>query len=441
MSSIRIICDFIFLIISTYILFSSVKNILSVEGKSVADYIIVVFYVFNCLPVFFDYIIGIPKFKYIYWCRPFCEGMKDNFTCIIYDLYMIIALFAIFFYVNRHKRINDFIYSQYNARNTLITGLFQIIVILSPYLLIIFCGHIKEYLIYGDLQVRGLKDNRDFFSNYMAAFTLLSLFFAATLFFKIRRNWYQWILYLTYAFTIFWISGKRYIIVVFIILSLYLYTIRSDFNENDSKKVKKIIPWLVCSVGIFSTIYLIFFKVGFVEGRTVLGFGSIYETLRLDFGRDDVIKYSIHRLLVGKGTYLDYYGQSFLSMFLIWIPRTIWKSKPVQHFVYLTAELKGLSIYDAGAGFTPSWYEMCIANFEVFGFFLAIVTIPLFCYFIDKMEKTSLKAAGFLIIICLLTQSIDVYMFFYFILLVYGLKGSLFTHKKIIFKVGNRRLA
>lgn len=439
MNSIRIICDAILLIISTYILFYSVKNILSVGEKTVADYIVVVFYVFNCAPVFFDYIIGIPQFKYIYWWRDFCKGMKDDFTCIIYDLYMVVALFAIFFYINYHKRKN-FICLQSNTYNSLITRLFQIIVILSPYLLVLFCGHIKEYLVYGDLEIRGLKDNRDFFSNYLAAFTLLSLFFAATLFFKIRRSWYQWIFYLAYAFTIFWISGKRYIIVVFIILSLYLYTIRSDFSENDSKKVKKIMPWLVSLVGFFSTIYLVFFKVGFVEGRTALVFESIYETLRADFGRDDVIKYSIHRLLVGKGTYLDYYGQSFLSMFLIWIPHTIWKSKPMQHFVYLTAELKGLSIYNAGAGITPSWYEMCIANFGVFGFFIAIVTIPLFCYFIDKMERAGLKAAGLLIVVCLLTQSIDIYMFFYLILLAYGLKDNLFMHKKIIIKIGNRRL-
>lgn len=440
MSCIRIICDAILLIISTYIFFCSVRNVLSVEEKSVADYSVIVFYVFNCVPVFFDYIIGIPEFRYIYWWRGVCEGMKDNLTGIVYDIYMTAGLLTISFYANHYKRKKEFICLSDNVHESSMTRLVRIIVILLPYLLIVFCGHIKEYLTYGDLEVRGLKDNTDFFTDYLAAFTLLSLFFAATFFFKVRRNWYQWIFYLIYAFTIFWISGKRYIIVVFLVLSLYLYTTRSDFDENDSRKVKRIIPWLVCAVAFFSTVYLMFFKVGFVEGRTALTFGSIYETLRSDFGRDDVIKYSIHRLLAGKGTYLDYYGQSFLSMFLIWIPRAIWKSKPVQHFVYLTAELKGLSIYNAGAGITPSWYEMCIANFGVSGFFIAVVTIPLFCCFIDKMERASLRAAGLLLIICLLTQSIDVYMFFYFILLVYELKDNLFMHKKVIIKIGNKRL-
>ena len=59
-----------------------------------------------------------------------------------------------------------------------------------------------------------------------------------------------------------------------------------------------------------------------------MNFDSVYDMLRVDFGRDDVIKYVIYKEFFKQNHILDYPGQSFFSTLFIFIPRIIWPSKP-----------------------------------------------------------------------------------------------------------------
>ena len=117
------------------------------------------------------------------------------------------------------------------------------------------------------------------------------------------------------------------------------------------------------------------------------------------------------------------------------IPRKIWSNKPYPHYMYLTGHLLNLNINNLPAGTTPSWYEMCICNFGVFGIFIGILFLPFICKIADKSRNIDTKAIWLILLIVLLTQSMDAYIVYIFILVFVEFLNALFGGKKIKIKV------
>lgn len=442
MEVLSLVFDMVLVIISTLITIFAAKRIISTNTESVQDYVICIFFVFNCLPVLLDFLFGVPRFRYLYWWRPLRHPVEDDLTRVVYDVYMLLALAGFMIYQKVYK-----VYLQQKMpggnglgrRNVLDIPAVSMLLILAPYLAVLMSGKVSSFLIYGDHDIRG-EISAGFGFLELPALLLVSVYAFGFYFFKKSRTWRAWILFFIYSFSIVWLCGKRYIIAVMLVMYVFFYVNSPDYDAKKRKKLLKVLPVLLTGVFLFSALYLIFFKVGFREGRTATGFQSIYETLRVDFGRDDVTKYTLDLLLRGKGTYLDYPGQTILSTFLIWVPRSMWKTKPLQHFVYLTADIKGLSISNAGAGITPSWYETCIANFGFGGMFLAIVSIQLFCYWADKTKNSKWRGVGLILLISLLTQSIDIYIFFLMLIMLSQVYHIIVGHRTIKIIVGHRRI-
>ena len=437
-----LISDIVFVIVGILVTVGAVRRIISTKIESVQDYIICIFFVFNCLPVILDYFFGVPQFREIYWWSALNKPMEDDLTRVIYDMYMLLALVGFIFYQKIYK-----VYIQKKTLNRNIksdttildSSLVSSLLILAPHLAVIFSGKIQYFLIYGDQDVRGdLAIGFGFLE--LPALLLMSVYIFGMRFFKCKRSCKEWIILFVYSFSIVWICGKRYIIAVMLLMYVFFYINSADYDLKKRNKLLKIMPILLVGMFLFSTIYLVFFKVGFRYGRTTASFDSIYETLRVDFGRDGIIKYTLNMLLEEQKSYLDYPGQTILSMFFIWIPRTLWKTKPLQHFVYLTANIKGLDITNAGAGITPSWYEMCIANFDLIGIILAAFSIPLFCYWADKTRKSQWRGVGLLLIMALLTQSIDVYIFFLMLVMLGKIYNLLIGNRKIKIVYNGKKL-
>ena len=153
-----------------------------------------------------------------------------------------------------------------------------------------------------------------------------------------------------------------------------------------------------------------------------MNFDSVYDMLRVDFGRDDVIKYVIYEEFFKKNHILDYPGQSFFSTLFIFIPRIIWPNKPYSHYQYLTSSILGLPISKLPAGTTPCWYEMTLCNFGYFGYLVGIFGLIGFCYFADGMKQTKSKSLVFMLILVLLTQNTDVYVVYILFIFMYYLE-------------------
>ena len=60
-----------------------------------------------------------------------------------------------------------------------------------------------------------------------------------------------------------------------------------------------------------------------------MNFDSVYDMLRVDFGRDDVVKYVIYEEFFKKIHILDYPGQSFFQRFLSLFPELFGLVNPI----------------------------------------------------------------------------------------------------------------
>ena len=180
---------------------------------------------------------------------------------------------------------------------------------------------------------------------------------------------------------------------------------------ENRKRMFKIIPISFIALIVFSSFYLIAIK-----PLSDTSNSSVYNMLRVDFGRDDVIKYTIDKELIKNNRILEYRSETFLSEILVMVPRQIWQSKPYPHYMYLTASILNTSIFKIPAGTTPSWYEMCISNFGISGMVIACVGLIVFCKIADSCNNVDIRYIWLLFIVILLTQGISGYVIYIAIL-------------------------
>lgn len=424
--------DIILIIVSIFIAYKSYKSVVFNKNFSIASLLILVIFIFNVLPIILNYIIGIPDYKVIYWYKPFINPMKNDIVNTIYDLYILFSLILLYIYAERFNKLNLNKVSAFKKSESyqLIfnNNIFCFIAILSPIILIFMTGTWRNYLTYNISATRGLSESAS--SMFMTPLLLLSTFTFYSRFYNDKKiNFLKLFLTFVYFFFIIWLSGKRFMLANLSILLIF-YASKGDLNLKIRKKIFKILPLIFIGILSFSYVYLTV-----VRPLKDTSFSSVYDMLRVDFGRDDVVKYVINEEIINDNRILDYRGQSFISLFLFMIPRKIWSNKPYPHYMYLTGHLLNLNINNLPAGTTPSWYEMCICNFGVFGIFIGILFLPFICKIADKSRNIDTKAIWLILLIVLLTQSMDAYIVYIFILVFVEFLNALFGGKKIKIKV------
>ena len=303
--------------------------------------------------------------------------------------------------------------------------IFLTIVIVSPIIYIILSGKMTSYLIYASSGGRGIEDTG--FTTFLSMLILFSIYAFCYQFFTKPVTKGRFLILLLYSFAISWINGKRFIIALMLIVYLFFYT-RSDLSKKTRKKLEIYTPFLFVALVLFSYYYLVVIK-----PLSDVSFNSVYDMLRVDFGRDDVIKYVINKELFQKSRILDYRGETFLSTFLTFVPRAIWPNKPYPHYMYLTASILGTSIDKLPAGTTPSWFEMCIANCSWLGFVIGIVFIPILCKWCDRLKSIPYQMLMLVFIIVLVTQSTDAYVGFLVLIIVQFLIAKFIGKGRLLF--------
>ncbi|MCP1126093.1 hypothetical protein NKR74_22785 [Bacillus sp. 3103sda1] len=393
------IMDWILIVISSTLFFKSLNRILSYKSNTIADYVMIVIYIFNCLPVLLDHTIGVPK--YTSWYFNFELALGNDLVRLVYSIYILISIFCLYIYIKRHNVKETNIYSRNNS--IIFNNKVLPLVILLPYMHILITGNLTKYFIYGTYNTRGLTSS---FYQLNTVLVFISMFAFCCLFFckKVKRGDYL-ILFL-YAFSIMWIDGKRYIVVTILVMFLFflLNSIRVKYKRIP---IKGVFIFVVLALLIFNSIYSLYIK-----PVATSSFDSMYMSYRIDFGRDDVTKFVLYRELIVDEPILDYRGETFISTIFMLVPRTIWPSKPYPHYRYLTSELYGTSSeLDIPGGMTPSLYEMSVANFGVFLGIVVTVFILIFaCRWADRSKSVPRKALYLLLIVGLLTQSMDALM-------------------------------
>ena len=341
-----ILLDWILIIISFLVLVKSYKNIVYSKNCSIANYVVIILFVFCVLPILLNYIIGIPSYNTTYWYKPFLEPMKNEVVNSIYDIYILLCfLFLYFPFIRRTKN------SELKKENSLTSLLrnnkiISFLLISSPIFLIMLTNTWKNYLIFNVTASRGFSENVN--TSLMTPCLLISLITFFATYYKEKLSFKKIILSVIYFFIIVWISGKRFMIANIIILFIF-YIVNMDLNNVTRKRIFRMIPILGLLLLVFSAFYLIQ-----IRPLSNTSFDSVYEMLRVDFGRDDVIKYVINEEIINGERILDYRGQSFIGLIASFIPRKVWPNKPYPHYMYLTASILSLNKFNLPAGTTPS---------------------------------------------------------------------------------------
>lgn len=428
-----LITDWLLIIVSSMIAISSFKRILRDRYSSVAHFILLIEYIFMCTPILLNYCMGMPSYNSIIWYKAFLNSMTDDTIAIIYDLYILTSMALLYRYATFHDRVfaKNKRYVENKFDSFLTNRAFLNFVILLPIIQIIVSGELMSYMIYGTATARGI-DNSDF-KEYQSLFIQLSICAFCYKMFSTpvtKSKVFQLVLY---GALISWISGKRFMIALLLLVYLFCLT-RGGLERKTRRRLSFYIPVLSVGLVVFSYFYLVA-----VKPLSDTSFSSIYDMLRVDYGRDDVVKFVIERELFLDDPILDYRGQTILSEFFTFVPRFIWPDKPYPHYVYLTSEILGVARNKLPSGITPSWFELCIANFSWLGFMVGTIGIPLFCNWCDKTKSVFNQMLFLIFIMALITQSMTAYTAVLFLLMAKAGIKLILGNKKVVIVLRRRR--
>ena len=373
---------------------------------------------------------GNSQYNVVYWYKAFIEPMNNVDVSAIYDIYITFAVFALYMYgtkmnrrlISRATRLNTALKNENEKPWIYVFG------IASPALYVLLSGNASKFLIYSSMSLRGVSEQDNLILNSLI---LVSLFCTCIMLFSGRITAKKMCVLALITFILIWLQGKRFIIAVMGVFYLFFLT-KSELGEKGRTRVFWILPIMGITLIAFSAFYL-----AIIKPLSNMNFDSVYDMLRVDFGRDDVIKYVIYEEFFKKNHILDYPGQSFFSTLFIFVPRIIWPNKPYSHYQYLTSSILDLPISNLPAGTTPCWYEMTLCNFGYFGYLVGIFGLIGFCYFADGMKKTKSKSLVFMLILVLLTQNTDVYVVYILFIFMYYLEQHI-KHPKIVFRIGGK---
>ena len=390
--------DWLMIIITTFVTYKSYKKLVFDRNCSVSFYVILVVYIFCCLPIILNYLIKIPQYTVVYWYKPFIKPMNDAKVGAIYDIYITTAVLALYIYgikmnIKLAKRV---LVSSASLRNENEKPWIYVLGIASPILCVLITGNAGKFLIYDSLSSRGLIGQETFILNSLI---LVSVFCTSIMLFSEKITAKKMFILVLISFVLAWLQGKRFIIAVMGTFYLFFLT-KSGLGKKGRKRIFLALPIMGIMLIAFSAFYL-----ALIKPLSSMNFDSVYDMLRTDYGRDDVIKYVIYEEFFKNHHILDYPGQSFFSTLFIFIPRAIWHNKPYSHYQYLTSSILNLPISMLPAGTTPCWYEMTLCNFGYLGFPIGIFGLVAFCYFADCMKQIKSKSLVFMFILVLLTQN------------------------------------
>ena len=320
------------------------------------------------LPLIVDLVVGPPSYSFL---PGFYTASRDTTTRMLFCAYVALTPVVLYLFgrasASRHDEAAVSA-PRVNRRTRRMLG----IAVAMPVGAALLAPDSSIYLSYGaQLQVLGDLEQYHAFVN---ALCLLSIVSGVSLLLTAEKLSFRSFAFITpWLFASCWLVGKRFILALVVLGVLYVMWSRSALGAR--RFGFAVIVSGLC-IGVAS----------FVYQRTVREMSPresdlYYTGVRVDFGRDPGIMQAIRAELDGpENRILEFRGESLLFNLAMFVPRTVWPTKPWPYAVYDTARALGLNRASSiGWGVTTSWLGESIANFGWAGFLLGPLALALLC--------------------------------------------------------------
>lgn len=396
--------DLFTIIFSFFILLGVLRNSKSFIGIIIYG----IFYVFYVLPLNMDYLLGMPEYA-----NPRHYGFRisynDPTTRVLYDCFIIWVQFVICIFLKKWQPIPYIVQNVKFAQ----TRLLVVFILLPPVLTLVVLR--SPALLYtfqwNELDIYSIHR----YFSYVEQLTYVAICFSLVYLFIQRKGMMRYIAPLFALVSIFvniCIQGKRgilfFAIVVFVLLLLYR-TLRA------SKRILSVRMVLFILFALAAITAMITFSIN-VKVERGYAVDLLYDTLRVDFFRDDRVRLAIYsELYPDRIKMLDWYGQSFfynimhlwpLNLICIWVFGMVL----LNYQQFLSAAVQGTSFTRDGY-MTPSIFSETISNL---GILIGVFVLPFICIWFIKRAEHKPYPLNILIISCFLL--LNMFSFNYIVL-------------------------
>lgn len=272
----------------------------------------------------------------------------------------------------------------------------ELVLFSSPLALALVLVGPSTYLRYGTVAAEMLDEDLLSAHSFVSLASMISIAVVANAVARMKSFGQREIAILTAsAVAAVWLNGKRAIIVV---AAVWIgYTV---WRRRGAVTISLLVSALTAITVLVGALVMYQWQ---VRGIT-LGESGSYSNVRIDYGRDLVLKQTLHaELEPNQGTILDYRGQGFLFYATLPVPRTVWPDKPWPYAVYQTSRMLNIQTSSIGWGITTSWLDECVANLGLVGLLVGPVTLGLFCRVGHSAKDTVVDATTAIVAILFLT--------------------------------------
>ena len=361
----------------TVLVFRSLRSLSRGDRRSIL-FVEIVYYFFFGLPVVLDLTLGAPVFTYQ---RGFAMAQADAATNLIYLGY-IAAVPLVFRRMGGPPRFHE-----PPMRVAALSRWLQVFAwasLLSLPFVLTLAPDPSEYAQYAVYVGKGGGVYRSYqnvvtFAATLAVISGVLLLTAPNTLAPVR------IAVLPFLALGVWLHGKRSIVALAVLLTLYLLWTRGVLR---GRRFLVAIIASATALGVFSAAYQS--KLRRLEDTPVtrdtrLGASPAYLNFRIDYGRDAITRQTIFAELHPDQLHiLDYRMQSIVFDLTFFVPRKMWPGKPYPYAVYATAAMFDMPARDLGWGTTTSWLEEAIANLGWFGLLVGPLLPALVCRIGDR---------------------------------------------------------
>jgi hypothetical protein len=368
--------------------------------------VMLVHFLFCGTPLLLDHTFGPPAYIYT---PGFYVSARDDTTAVIY-CFFVSAVPLIWWFTGRGTTDPEAVAASMHAEGPFFDVLRRLhplfyLLVISPLLAWVLAPEPALYLRYGVSALHEFNDTKRSvlqifqdparYKDVMFAASFLCIVGAAGLLTSYRRlHIVHFYLLLPWLLLAIWLNGKRYIIAMAIFVLGYILWERGYLVGARLVGAALAVALLM---GTYSYAYQAAYR-----GDNLQDEERWYENVRMDYGRDDVVRMAIFaELHPDVIRILEYRGQSFLFYCVFYVPRDFWPQKPYPYAVYSTSAMAMFSSpRQLGWGMTSSLLDEAIANLSWAGMLAGPLALSLVCR-LGEACRNSLVSALTALIACL----------------------------------------